>query len=315
MRTVTTDDFSSPIARRSVVTIGNFDGVHRGHQEIFRQVIKMAKEQSALSVVITFNPHPLRVLRPDDRRFRLITTQDQKQALISESGIELLLVIPFSNKFASITAEQFVHTVLHGYLGACFVVIGHDYAFGRNREGNELFLTRMGQKLGFGVFSLEPVGDADLLFSSSTVRRLVSSGDMSRATHILGRCHSIVGSVIHGREIGRSLGFPTANIDVKNELIPCDGVYAVWVSVNDELLMGACSIGVNPTFDGGGHTVEVFLFDFEADLYGQNLVIHFVNRLRDVVNFPDVDALISQISTDVARARLILSAGLPMEQK
>lgn len=314
MHTITTDDFSCSLVARSVVTIGNFDGVHRGHREIFRQVASRARELSVTSVVVTFSPHPLRVLRPDDRRFCLITTDEQKRELIAESDIDLLLVIPFTLQFAALSAEAFVRRVLHTSLGVSCLIIGHDYAFGRGREGNEAFLVRMGQELGFNVSTLEPVGDGGLLFSSSAVRRLVATGSVSSALQILGRCHRISGHVIHGREIGRSLGFPTANIVPQNELIPADGVYAVWVSVQGELLMGACSVGINPTFEGGLHTIEVFLFDFSGDLYGEKVVLHFVDRLREVIRFPDVAALMDQIATDVAAARRILSAGLPADK-
>lgn len=312
MRTITTNDFSHPLADRSVVTIGNFDGVHRGHREIFRQVTTRARELSAVSVVVTFSPHPLRVLRPDDRRFCLITTDEQKRELIGESDIDLLLVIPFTKEFSDLSADAFVRQILHACLGLCYLVIGHDYAFGRGREGDEQFLMQMGQELGFAVQSLDPVGDAGVLFSSSAVRRLVASGAVAEALQILGRCHCVSGRVVHGREIGRSLGFPTANICTQNELIPGDGVYAVWVSVFDQLVMGACSVGVNPTFGGGQHTIEVFLFDFCNDLYGQDVVIHFVDKLRDITRFSDKTALMSQIATDVATARRILASGLPV---
>lgn len=315
MRTITTNDFSHPLSGRSVVTIGNFDGVHRGHREIFRQVSSRARELSATSVVITFSPHPLRVLRPDDRRFCLITTDEQKRELIGESDIDLLLVIPFTKEFSQLAADMFVRQVLHACLGVCFLVIGHDYAFGRGREGNERFLVQMGQELGFEVQSLDPVGDNGVLFSSSTVRRLVATGAVAEALQILGRCHCISGQVVHGREIGRSLGFPTANIVTLNELIPGDGVYAVWVSVVGELVMGACSVGVNPTFCGGKHTIEVFLLDFSNDLYGKDVVIHFVDKLRDITRFSDKTALMSQIATDVATARRILASALPVEYR
>jgi len=310
-----TNDFSNPLADRSVVTIGNFDGVHRGHREIFRQVTNRAKELSALSVVVTFTPHPLRVLRPDDRRFCLITTDDQKRELIAESDIDLLLVIPFSQEFSELSADFFVQRVLHTCLGVRFLVIGHDYAFGRGREGNESFLVKMGRELNFEVQTLDPVGDDGILFSSTVVRQLVTDGAVEGALQILGRCHRVSGQVVHGREIGRSLGFPTANIVTHNELIPGDGVYAVWVSVLGELFMGACSVGVNPTFGGGQHTIEVFLFDFSADLYGHDVVIHFVDKLRDIIKFSDKAALMSQIMSDVATARTILASGLPAEYR
>lgn len=314
MRTVMTQEFSVPLLERSVAAVGNFDGVHRGHRELFRRVTETARSMGLPAVVVTFDPHPLRVLRPDDRRFCLITTAEQKRALIAENDIDLLLVIPFTPTFAELSAERFVREVLHGFLGVQAVVIGHDYAFGKGREGNERFLVQLGSELGFSVTVLDPVGEGGCLFSSSAVRQLVGRGAVAEAQQILGRCHRIGGQVVHGREIGRSIGFPTANITTANELIPADGVYAVWVEVTGVRHMGACSIGINPTFAGGSHTIEVFLFDFSADLYGQELVLHFVDRLRSIERFPDLPTLLEQINADVVRARQILAADLPAEK-
>lgn len=314
MRIVTRNTFSERLCDRSVVTIGNFDGVHRGHQSIFQQVAESAAKLNADSVVVTFSPHPLRVLRPDDRRFCLISTDEQKQKLIAESDIDLLLVIPFTLEFAALSAEQFVQQVLHTCLGTERLIIGHDYVFGRGREGNEQFLRTKGMELGFAVQAIEPVGDGSRLFSSTAVRKLVAGGDVRDAAQILGRCHCVHGQVVHGREIGRALGFPTANIVTHNELIPGDGVYAVWVSVRDELYMGACSIGVNPTFSGGSRTIEVFLFDFTGDLYGEAVDVQYVERLRSIIKFNDSDALKQQIATDIRLARRVLEAHLPVER-
>lgn len=311
MRTVITDDFSQRLLDRSVVTIGNFDGVHRGHRQIFNHVKDHAGRLSATSAVITFTPHPLQLLDAA-RAPRLITTPEQKRSLIAESDIELLLVIPFTQRFAGTPADEFVRTVLGRCLGMKLLVIGHDYAFGKGRQGDEAMLQRMGEELGFELVSIDPVGDGDMLFSSSAARRLIESGEVAGAVSVLGRCHRISGQVVQGRKIGRSIGFPTANIVTHNELIPADGVYAVWVEVAGELHQGACSIGVNPTFDGGTHTIEAFLFDFEGDLYGQELVLHFAERLRDIRRFSSTGALMSQISADVADCRRILSAGLPV---
>ncbi|CAH2031537.1 bifunctional riboflavin kinase/FAD synthetase [Trichlorobacter ammonificans] len=312
MRTITTDDFSRPLCERSVVTIGNFDGVHRGHREIFSRVRRRADLLGAAAVVVTFDPHPLKLLDPE-RPLRLITTREQQRALIAESDIDLLLVIPFTPAFAATPAEAFVRTVLHGCLGVRALVIGHDYAFGRGREGDEQLLERLSGELGFELIALDPVGERELLFSSSAVRRLVAQGNVAGAVAMLGRCHRVTGQVVPGRRIGRTLGFPTANIVTANELIPADGVYAVWVEVAGELHQGACSIGVNPTFDGGSHTIEAFLFDYDGDLYGREIVLHFVDRLRDIVRFNDVESLMAQIRTDVARCRDLLMAGLPVE--
>lgn len=310
MRTITTADFSRPLAERSVVTIGNFDGVHRGHREIFRRVAAYAAQQQCQSVVVTFDPHPLQVLNPDCAP-PMITTPAQKRALIAENDLDLLVVIPFDRQFAAIPADQFVREILVAGLGMQQLVVGHDYAFGRGREGSQALLERLSGELGFQLEVLEPVGEGELVFSSSTVRQLVRSGDLAAVPPILGRYHSISGQVVAGREIGRSLGFPTANIVTDNQLLPADGVYAVWVELAGELRMGACSIGNNPTFGGDQRTIEVFIFDFHGLLYGRELMIQFAGRLRDLTRFPTVDALKEQIGRDVADARSLLSSSLP----
>ena len=293
-----------------MVTIGNFDGVHRGHREIFRRVSQYARTAGCTSVVVTFSPHPLQVLNPDKAPL-LITTPAQKRALIAENDLDLLVVIPFDPNFAAIPADRFVREILVAGLGLRHLVIGHDYAFGRGREGNEALLAQLATQLGFVLEVLDPVGEGALIFSSSEVRRLVRAGEVGAAVAILGRYHRISGQVVHGREIGRSLGFPTANIVTENQLIPADGVYAVWVEAGDELHMGACSIGTNPTFDGAERTIEAFLFDFDGSLYGQEIVVHFAARLRGLARFPDAVALKAQIGQDVAAARGVLSAALP----
>jgi len=313
MRTITTADFSRPLAERSVVTIGNFDGVHRGHRELFRRVATYAAEQQCQSVVLTFDPHPLQVLKPGSVP-PMITTSAQKRALIAENDLDLLVVIPFDQQFAALSAERFVRDILVCGLGMRRLVVGHDYAFGRGREGNEALLQRLAGELGFQLEVLEPVGEGELVFSSSTVRRLVRSGEVAAVPSILGRYHCISGQVVAGREIGRSLGFPTANIVTDNQLLPADGVYAVWVEARGELHMGACSIGNNPTFGGDQRTIEVFIFDFEGTIYGQELTIQFAGRLRDLARFADADTLKLQIGRDVAAARSLLSAGLPTRQ-
>lgn len=310
MRTVTTADFRHPLAERSVVTIGNFDGVHRGHREIFRRVATYAAEQHCQSVVVTFDPHPLQVLNPSCAP-AMITTAAQKRALIAENDVDMLVVIPFDRQFAALPAERFVRDILVTGLGMRQLVIGHDYAFGRGREGNEALLEQLSGQLGFQLEVLEPVGEGELIFSSSTVRRLVRSGDVAAVPPILGRYHSISGQVVTGREIGRSLGFPTANIVTANQLLPADGVYAVWVVFDGELHMGACSIGNNPTFGGSQRTIEVFVFDFAGALYGQELTLQFAARLRDLARFSNVDALKEQIGRDVTATRSLLSASLP----
>lgn len=311
MQLIRTDNFSVKYCSRSVITVGNFDGVHRGHQEIFRRLSSCADSSSATSIVITFDPHPLQVISPDNAPLP-ITTVFQRRQLIDQSDIDILVEIPFSDSFSKISAEFFLTRILIESFGLKRLVVGHDYFFGRNREGNESFLRRYASEYGFELDVLEPVSDGNLVFSSSAVRRLVLAGDVYSASAILGRFHRVSGVVIHGREIGRAIGFPTANLLTDNLLVPADGVYAVWVQHAEEQYMGACSIGDNPTFAGGGRTIEVLLLDFNGNLYGKNLTLHFVNRLRELVKFDDVNTLCAQISADLLKTRQILSSGLPV---
>ncbi len=313
MRIIKTDDFSKKISNRSVITVGNFDGVHRGHREIFRRLCDQAAKDSAVSTVITFDPHPVKIIDPE-RAPAAITTLSQKLDLIAESDIDILLLIPFTRAFSNVSAADFVKNILYSSLGVSRLVVGHDYAFGKNREGDERFLKQFALELGFVLDVAEPVGDDTLIFSSSAVRRFVSDGDMHEAAKILGRCHRISGTVIHGREIGRTIGFPTANILSENELMPADGVYAVWVEVLGNMYMGACSIGLNPTFSAGERSLEVFLFDFNSELYGQQITVHFVEKIRNILRFEDAESLSKQIANDVTRVRTILSSSLPSRQ-
>jgi riboflavin kinase/FMN adenylyltransferase len=204
-------------------------------------------------------------------------------------------------------AESFVRKYLCNAFGMRHIIIGHDYAFGRNRMGNFATLTGMGAESGFSIEDIEPFGDNDRIFSSSLARRLVGSGDMSGAADILGRYHVISGQVVHGREIGSKIGFPTANIITDNELIPPDGVYAVIVSVKGQLYEGACNIGINPTFEGNNRTIEVFLLDYSGQLYDSTLAVCFVQRLRDVRKFRDAEELVRAIKQDVDKTKTLLA--------
>jgi riboflavin kinase/FMN adenylyltransferase len=291
----------------SVVTIGNFDGVHRGHAELFRLLKKQSQRLGLPSVVVTFEPHPLTLLAFESSP-PLITTFEQKVALIADQGIDFLVVIQFTRTFSLFTAESFVRQMLCASLGMRHIIIGHDYAFGRDRQGNYETLARMGAELGFTLEDLDPVGEGGAIFSSSLVRRLIADGNVADAAAILGRYYAISGRVVHGREIGHQLGFPTANIATQNELIPLDGVYAVMVAVGDELYQGACNIGTNPTFEGKERTIEVFLLDFAGELYDRELSICFVQRLREERKFPNADALIQAIAQDVAATKLTLAS-------
>ncbi|MBW4054994.1 MAG: bifunctional riboflavin kinase/FAD synthetase [Proteobacteria bacterium] len=289
----------------SVVTIGNFDGVHRGHAEIFAHLKKISIDRGVPSVVVTFEPHPLKILAPESAP-SLITTFEQKSALIAEYGIDYLVVVPFSKEFSQLPANDFVLTILCRSLGMVHIIIGHDYAFGRGREGNFKTLETLGVLNGFTLEDLPPIGEEGVVFSSSLVRSAVADGDMDAAARILGRYYQISGTVVHGREIGQTLGFPTANIATPNELLPSDGVYAVMVRIDDQWVKGACSIGINPTFGANTRTIEVFLLDYSSQIYDHGITVHFVQRLRSVQRFSDAVALKNAISQDVTNTRSIL---------
>ncbi len=305
MRIISSFDTCNKYFEGSVVTIGNFDGVHKGHVEIFMHLKERSRKLGLPSVVVTFEPHPLKVLAPG-KAPSLITTFEQKSGLISAAGIDCLVVVPFTTDFSRTTAEDFVRFTLCDALGMRHIVIGHDYAFGKDRQGNFQTIQKIAIERGFTFEDMNPIGENDVIFSSSLVRKLVSSGDVRAASEILGRYHVISGSVVHGREIGHSLGFPTANISSNNELIPKDGVYAVLASIEGQSVKGACNIGMNPTFEGGKHTIEVFLLDFNAQVYGCDIEICFVDRLRDVKKFLDISGLIDAIEYDVGKTRIIL---------
>ncbi|HEY4745428.1 MAG TPA: riboflavin biosynthesis protein RibF, partial [Desulfuromonadaceae bacterium] len=265
MRILTGPEILDNDLNGSVVTIGNFDGVHRGHLEIFRRLRREGERLGLPTVAVTFEPHPLAVLAPEHAP-PLITTFEQKAALIAGAGIDCLAMIEFTREFSQIEAETFVRDWLYRGLGMRHIIIGHDYAFGKDRLGNYETLAALGGECGFTLEDLDPVREGDIVFSSSLARRMISRGDMPGATAVLGRHHVISGRVVHGRDMGHKLGFPTANITTRNELIPPDGVYAVMVAVGAEILQGACSIGTNPTFGAGTRTIEVFLLDFSAEI-------------------------------------------------
>jgi riboflavin kinase / FMN adenylyltransferase len=289
----------------AVVTIGNFDGVHLGHREIFRRVKQAAAELGGVSVVVTFVPHPLKVLAPEKSPL-LINTYAEKELLIEASGIDYLIEIPFDEQFAGISAREFVGTVLAGKIGVKTLVIGYDYAFGRNREGDVSLLRRLGDEFSFNVEVLEPISTGSTVFSSTTIRTMIKAGNVKGVVPLLGRHFSLGGTVIHGHHRGKGLGFPTANLETDKELLPKEGVYAVKVKVDDVLYDGACNIGTNPTFHDDKLAVEAYFFDFDGDIYGKNVRLYFIDRLRGERTFADIPSLQKAIESDIDRCREIL---------
>ena len=293
--------------KNPVATIGNFDGVHRGHLTLFDMVKQRAAMINGESVVITFDPHPLKVMKPGNGP-PLITPTEQKLNLIQAAGIEIIFCIPFTKDFAAISAREFVQNILLDGIGIREIVVGYDYSFGKGREGNIELLKEMGQTGGFLVHVAEPVHIGDRLVSSSAIRKLIQEGKLSEARPLLGRDYQISGKVIKGMNRGgRLLGFPTANITPVDELVPKVGVYAVHVVIDDRIFEGVTNIGYNPTFGKGPFSVETHILDFNRDLVGKNIIIRFKKRLRSEKKFGSIHELSDQIQKDVLLARKILS--------
>ncbi|MCK9420691.1 MAG: bifunctional riboflavin kinase/FAD synthetase [Nitrospirae bacterium] len=290
-----------------VLTLGNFDGVHLGHQAILKKVIERAREIKGTSVVFTFEPHPLKVLAPE-RSPRMLNTFHGKMKLFAAAGIDIVICANFTRTFAEQHPEDFARDVLHAQIGVSEVYVGYDYAFGKGREGSIESLKGMGRTFGFGVGVVEAVQVDNLVVSSSVIRDLISSGSMEEATKLLGRRYAIEGEVVHGAHRGQALGFPTANLKIVNELIPAHGVYAVLAQVENKTIKGVASIGIRPTFDAGPVSIEVYLFEFHDGLYGKGIEVSFVKRLRGEKKFPNADALVEQIRKDVREAQDALHA-------
>ncbi len=295
--------------KNAVVTIGNFDGVHLGHQALFQKVIEKSKEINGPSVAVTFEPHPMRVLKKNDHP-PLITLYEQKKELIESSGIDVLICIPFSKDFAALTATEFVEDLLVSRIGMKAIVVGEDYTFGKDREGNLDLLKKFSMHLGFEVVVVNWIQLTDWpdRISSTRIRKLVMEGKLAEAQKLLGRYYQIRGIVASGRNRGgRLLGFPTANINLHDELCPKTGVYAVTVEHMDKNYKGVANIGYSPTFEDRVFTVEVHILDFDKDLLGLKIRVNFIKRLRDEIKFSSISDLSEQIKKDIGKARTILS--------
>ena len=300
----TIEEIASPLPK-PVVTLGNFDGVHIGHREIFRRIRQEAARIGGSTVVVTFQPHPLKVLNIG-KEIRLINTYAEKELLLEASGIDYLVVIPFTPAFATWSPHDFIRQLLVERIGVHTLFIGYDYAFGRNREGRVPLLVSEGRELGFTVKVLEPINNGSEIYSSSAIRRLISIGDVAGVVPFLGRHYSMGGIVVRGQHRGTGLGFPTANLATEKELVPAEGVYAVKARVGEIVYDGACNIGRNPTFGNEESTIEVFLFDFSGNLYGQEIRVFFIERIRGERKFTGTEALKEAIAADVVRCREIL---------
>lgn len=283
----------------SVVTVGVFDGVHIGHQTVMRLVKADAEERKARAVAVTFDRLPEEIVSPSSTT-PYITTLDQKLELIAQQGIDLAVVLPLGRELLDMPAEDFVCDLLHHRLRTVQLVVGTNFVFGKGRAGNLDLLRQMGQTLGFKVLGMSPIKLDGSLVSSTVIRRLIANGNIDRANEMLGHPFVLQGEVIRGEGIGRTLGFPTANIRVPDrQVLPAKGVYAVTVHLDGERWLGAMNIGLRPTVGGRSTFVEVYIIGFSGDLYGRELRVEFHHRLREETHFPDVEALKRQIRADV----------------
>ncbi len=291
--------------KNPVLTLGNFDGVHVGHQAIFRNVTLRSKEIDGTSVVFTFEPHPLKIIAPD-RCPPLLTSFHKKMELIQEAGIDMVICADFNRRFADQHPRDFAKNILYKKVRAKEIFVGYDYTFGRGREGTIAYLKKMGNEFGFKVNVVDPVKIDVNLVSSSLIRELIEDGKIEQASLFLGRTYSIKGKVIDGHKKGTVIGYPTANIDVHHELIPHTGVYGVRV-VNEGIYYdGIANVGFNPTFNRDSLSVEVHIFDFNKDIYGKEIEIAFIGRIREEIAFKSAQELVEQIGQDVKRAKDIL---------
>ncbi|MFC1436435.1 bifunctional riboflavin kinase/FAD synthetase [Streptacidiphilus sp. N1-3] len=291
---------------RSVVTIGSFDGVHRGHQLIINKTIKHARELGARSVVVTFDPHPSEVVRPGSHP-ALLAPHPRRAELMAALGVDAVLVIPFTLAFSQLSPEDFVQRILVDALHTTLIVEGSNFRFGHRASGNVALLAELGARYDFTVdiadFTVESANGTPL--SSTLARRLVAEGDVAGVAEVLGRPHRVEGIVVRGAQRGRELGYPTANVEtLPHTAIPADGVYAGWLTANQELMPAAISVGTNPTFDGTARTVEAYAIDrVGLDLYGLHVSVDFLAYLRGMEKFDSIDALLDRMADDVKRAR------------
>jgi riboflavin kinase/FMN adenylyltransferase len=288
----------------AVVTSGTFDGVHLGHQKILNRVKEIAARRKGETVVITFWPHPRLVLHPEDRTLKLLNTFEEKAELLKEQGIQHLVRIPFTKEFSQLSSTDFVRRILVDTIGTRKLVIGYDHHFGKDREGSFEQLKQLGPSLGFDVEEI-PAQDIDhVTVSSSAIRKALDSGDVLSASHWLGRPYTISGIVVMGDKLGRKMGYPTANLSIEShfKLIPADGIYAVRVLHLNSWHDGMLYIGVRPTVDGAKRSIEVHIFDFDNDIYGETLTVTFEQLLRPDSRFEDLEALKNQLHRDKALA-------------
>jgi riboflavin kinase/FMN adenylyltransferase len=297
------EDFHRPDLR-TVVTMGNFDGIHLGHQTLVSNAVTEARQRRTQSMVFTFEPHPLKLLAPE-RAPQMIVNHKDKMDMLEALGVDAVIVQTFDRRFANIEAKDFVQRYLVEHLNLSKIWLGRDLRFGRARHGDAEDLIRWGSELGFGVGIVEPILVQGKRISSSRIRQLIQQGGVDEVQAMLGRYHFISGTVVRGHGRGRKIGFPTANLAAATELLPQDGIYATILEFQGRRWLSVSSVGHNPTFEEGAHTIEAYILDFAQDIYGEPVKLSFVQRIREERKFAQIEDLVTQIDRDVLAARAI----------
>lgn len=290
-----------PFQKESVLTVGTFDGIHQGHMALMNRLVQKANKHNCRSVVVSFDPHPRSIIHAGEDGIRLLTTLEERSRRLSELGVDVLCVIPFTRDFSLQNSKEFVQNILYSKIGLSYFIIGYDHHFGKNRDGNAQTLQQMSSDLDFEVEIVEKKEMGDLTISSTKIRQsLEVDGNVVRAEELLGRPYSFEGVVVHGDERGRTIGFPTANIQLnhRDKLIPKEGTYVIEAQLNGNTYQGMMNIGNRPTFDGQNQRIEVHLFSFNEQIYGQIMRVFLIERIRDEKKFKSSDELIKQLQLD-----------------
>jgi riboflavin kinase / FMN adenylyltransferase len=298
----------------TVLTVGSFDGVHAGHKVLINTVLDKSAALNARSVIVTFDPHPREIINPGASGIKLLSTLEERSELLADLGIDEMIVIPFDRDFSLLTSEEFVRDIIWKKIGLTEFVIGYDHQFGRNREGTIETVQRLGRELGFDthIVSKQEVGDKTV--SSTVIRKAIQAeGDMKIAATLLERMYILNGTVVHGEKRGNKIGYPTANIHPENpkKIIPKRGVYAVWIRVGGEYYGGMMNIGIRPTFEGSSETLEVHIFDFDENIYGVEVQVQFIDRIRDERSFSGIEELKKQLDSDQKAVQKVLKKSSP----
>jgi riboflavin kinase / FMN adenylyltransferase len=293
-----------PQIKNAIVTQGTFDGVHAAHKVILHRLKELAKQHKGETVVMTFEPHPRMVLFPDDHGLKLLHTLDEKIEALRNEGIDHLIVIPFTKEFSRLSSLQFIRDIIVNKIGTKILVIGYNHRFGKNREGTFQHLKEYASLYGFEVEEIPEQDIDNVAVSSTRIRKALEAGDVITANKYLLKPYSIRGKVVHGKQLGRTIGYPIVNIELTdpNKLVPADGVYVVKVFINNKWYGGMLNSGMRPTVDGKKHSIEVHMFDFDEDIYDQYITIEFVDKLRNETRFANVDELRNQLEKDKLHA-------------